>query len=91
MRNSANPTPAEVAEERRRFYVALTRCKEILVLSSFSLMPRKEAYQMGMQGALMPGTGEDGGVIASEFLDQLGPMAPRPVGGESFLRNQSAR
>lgn len=40
---SAKPTPEEVAEERRLFYVALTRCKEILVLSSFSLMPRKEA------------------------------------------------
>jgi superfamily I DNA/RNA helicase len=88
---SANPTPAEVAEERRLFYVALTRCKEILVLSSFSLMPRKEAYQMRMQGALLPGTGEEGGVIASEFLGQLGAEAPRPIGGEVFLRNQGVR
>lgn len=85
---SPRPTPAETAEERRLFYVALTRCKEVLVLSSFSLMPRKEAYEMGMEGALMPGTGEDGGVIASTFLGQLGPSAPRPVGGEHFLRNQ---
>jgi superfamily I DNA/RNA helicase len=69
---SAKPTAAEVAEERRLFYVALTRCKEILVLSSFSLMPRNEAYQMGMQGALMPGTGEESRVIASQFLSQLG-------------------
>jgi len=83
---SANPTPAEVAEERRLFYVALTRCKEILMLSSFSLMPRKEAYQMGMQGALMPGTGEEGGVIASSFLNSLGPTASSPISGEQFLR-----
>lgn len=47
----SNPTHAEVAVERRLFYVALTRCKEVLVLSSFSLMPRKEAHSIGMQGA----------------------------------------
>jgi superfamily I DNA/RNA helicase len=87
----AKPLPAETAEERRLFYVALTRCKEVLMLSSFSLMPRKEAYEIGMEGALMPGTGEEGGVIASAFLSQLGPSAPRSVGGESFLRNQGAR
>jgi DNA helicase II / ATP-dependent DNA helicase PcrA len=85
---SAKPTAAETAEERRLFYVALTRCKEILVLSSFSLMPRKEAYQMGMQGALMAGTGEEGGVIASEFLSQLGTSAPKPTSGETFLRHE---
>jgi superfamily I DNA/RNA helicase len=88
---SPNPTPAEVAEERRLFYVALTRCKEVLVLSSFSLMPRKEAHEIGMQGALMPGTGEEGGVIASTFLSQLGLSAPRPISGETFLRNQGVR
>ncbi len=88
---SANPSPAEIAEERRLFYVVLTRCKEMLVLSSFSRMPRKEAYAIGMQGALMSGTGEEGGVIASDFLTQLGSTAPRSVGGESFLRNQGVR
>lgn len=88
---SAKPTAAETAEERRLFYVALTRCKETLVLSSFSLMPRKEAHSIGMQGALMPGIGEEGGVIASTFLTQLGSTAPRSVGGESFLRNLGVR
>lgn len=86
---SANPTPAEIAEERRLFYVALTRCKEVLLLSSFSLMPRNEAYQMGMQGALMPGTGEEGGVVASVFLNQLGSAAPQPIAGDRFLRSHS--
>jgi DNA helicase II / ATP-dependent DNA helicase PcrA len=82
---SANPRPAEVAEERRLFYVALIRCKEILVLSSFSLIPRKEAYHMRMQAALVPGTGEEGGVIASQFLNQLGPERPNTVLGAQFL------
>jgi hypothetical protein len=52
-------------------------------------MPRKEAYQMGMQGALMPGTGEEGGVIASAFLGQLGSFAPHALRGENFMRANS--
>lgn len=39
----------------------------------------------------MPGIGEEGGVIASIFLTQLGPTAPRSVGGESLLRNLGVR
>lgn len=69
------------------FCVALTRCKVILILSSFSRMPRKEAYQMGMEGVLMPESGEDSGVIASLFLSQLGSTASRAISGELFLRN----
>jgi superfamily I DNA/RNA helicase len=88
---NAKPLPAEMAEERRLFYVALTRCREILMLSSFSLMPRKESYELGMEGALMPGAGDEGGVIASTFLGQLGSSAPRPVSGERFLRDQGVR
>jgi hypothetical protein len=85
LKNLASPPPAEVAEERRLFYVALTRGKEILVLSSFSQMPRKEAYQIGMQGALMPGTGEEGGVIASGFLGQLGDISVHTQQGDALL------
>ena len=50
-------------------------------------MPRKEAYQMGMEGVLMPESGEDSGVIASLFLSQLGSTASRAISGELFLRN----
>jgi len=48
------------------------------------------SHTMGMQGALMPGVGKEGGVIASEFLGQLGSDAPRSISGESFMQKTLA-
>jgi DNA helicase II / ATP-dependent DNA helicase PcrA len=38
---------AIIREQRRLFYVAVTRCTEVLVLSSFRRLPRDVAYKIG--------------------------------------------
>jgi superfamily I DNA/RNA helicase len=66
-----------VEEQRRLFYVAITRPKKTLVLSSVLSLPRNLAHNMGafVQG----GDQFTAGTIASTFLSQLGPNCPRPV------------
>ena len=79
-------TPADQAaileEQRRLFYVAITRCTEILVLSSASSLNRQLAYKLGAQ--LRPGGGAMGPTVASQFLAELGPRAPRPITGAAW-------
>ena len=66
----------ELEEQRRLFYVALTRCTDILVLSSFLTMDFGDAMSMNAKIH-----GES--TIATRFLSELGPAAPRPrLGGE---------
>ena len=66
---------ASLQEQRRLFYVAMTRASDILAFSSVTRMPRDFAYKVGAQvrGA--------GGTIASRFLGELGPSAPAPKSG----------
>jgi DNA helicase II / ATP-dependent DNA helicase PcrA len=79
-------TPEEQAatlrEQRRLFYVAITRCTEILVISSVSSMERKLAHKLGARLAFGPGS--TGRTIASQFLDELGPEAPNAVRGQDW-------
>jgi len=78
--------PAEQAailqEQRRLFYVAITRCTEVLVLSSAARMERKLAWKIRAQ--LQPGRWNVGTTIASQFIDELGPTAPAPRRGEEW-------
>jgi superfamily I DNA/RNA helicase len=71
-------TPAEQAqillEQRRLFYVAITRCTEILVLSSALRLQRNFALQIGAQ---IQGVGNQVSAVASQFIDELGPQAPQ--------------
>ena len=67
------------AEQRRLFFVALTRTKRVLVLSSSVRLSFREARRMGAR------TTRQGGTIASEFLSHLGPTAPDPIRGEELL------
>lgn len=73
---SAEP-PAEQAlilrEQRRLFYVAITRCTELLVLSSFASIDRSLAYKLG---ATVTGRYGPAKAITSRFLAELGPSAP---------------
>ena len=73
---------AKLAEDRRVFYVALTRAKKTLILSSVTSLPLAEASQMRAAGRR-----RGGNVItqASRFLTQLGPAAPQPVLGSTLL------
>ena len=63
-------------EQRRLFYVALTRATETVLLSSIARIPRQQALRMGL--------GVQGGG-ASQFLGELGPASPTPIGGPRLL------
>jgi len=70
-------------EQRRLFYVAITRAKRTLVLSSILNLPRDLAHVMG---AVI--TGNDrimGRTITSTFLGELGPECPRPIEGADWV------
>jgi superfamily I DNA/RNA helicase len=73
---------AILQEQRRLFYVAITRCTEVLVLSSAARMERQLAWKIGAQ--LQPGRSNVGSTIASQFIDELGPTAPAPRRGTDW-------
>ena len=79
-------TPARQAEllreQRRLFYVAITRCTERLLLSSAQQIERSVAMQTGAT------LGRRGGTVASKFFHELGPEQPRSVQGSRW---QAAR
>jgi len=70
---------AHLLEQRRLFYVAVTRCRELLVLSSVASIPTNIAYAMGVQAQGSRG-------LASQFLGELGPACPVAVRGEDWLQ-----
>lgn len=63
-----------IREQRRLFYVAVTRCREVLVLSSFIFTDRRTAFRMEIPI-------RDGMNVVrastSRFIHELGPTAPR--------------
>lgn len=83
-----NATPQEAAatleEQRRLFYVAITRCTETLVVSSAARMERKFAWSVGARVA--PARTPVAATIASQFIDELGPSAPESKTGTSWTR-----
>jgi DNA helicase II / ATP-dependent DNA helicase PcrA len=64
---------AILLEQRRLFYVAITRCTEILILSSALRLQRNFAFAIG---ARVQGWWNPAKTIASQFLAELGPAAP---------------
>jgi superfamily I DNA/RNA helicase len=75
---------ATLREQRRLFYVAITRSQELLALSSVTSMERKLAWKIG---AVVSGRyGKSGPTIASRFLNELGPTAPRAALGPDWER-----
>ena len=74
---------AILREQRRLFYVAITRCTEVLVLSSAVRMQRQLAWKIGAQ--LQPGRSTTGTTITSQFIDELGPTAPDPRSGDKWI------
>jgi superfamily I DNA/RNA helicase len=65
-------------EQRRLFYVGITRSTETLVLSGAVSMPFGPAKQMNVL------TTAAGGTHASPFLAELGPSAPTAVTGADW-------
>jgi superfamily I DNA/RNA helicase len=84
-------TPSErmqaLEEQRRLFYVAITRTTRTLVLSSVSRLPRAVAYNIG---ASVHGRGRVMSTIASRFLGELGPERPPAVAGATVLQSEPA-
>lgn len=73
---------AILAEQRRLFYVAITRCTEIMILSSARTLQRDVAYRIGAR--VRPGRGVMATAISSQFFNELGPHAPAAVVGVAW-------
>ncbi len=69
-------------EQRRLFFVGLTRSTETLVLSSAVRMPAPAAFQMGM--AVVAISYGNAILQASPFLAELGPDAPNAISGAAW-------
>jgi DNA helicase-2/ATP-dependent DNA helicase PcrA len=65
-------------EQRRLFYVALTRTRRSLVLSSVARLPVETAHRMGAR--IRPW----GATLASRFMRELGPAAPAAIPGRNL-------
>lgn len=76
------PSASNVSEQCRLLYVAITRCKETLVLSSFAAMDKASAYAMNIP--FTNGVRPMVRVAASRFIGELRPLAPDPVDGENW-------
>lgn len=73
-------------EQRRLFYVAITRTTRTLVLSSITSLPCADAFKMGAK-VLMRRRGQTPvPTVASRFLSELGPLRPATVAGERIHR-----
>ena len=70
-------------EQRRLFYVAITRTTRVLVISSVTQLPRKLAYNMGAE--VRGGNPWYCPTIASRFLDELGPARPAAIVGSDIV------
>jgi superfamily I DNA/RNA helicase len=82
----ATEAAATLEEQRRLFYVAITRCTEKLVISSAVSMARKFAWTIGAR--VSPGRGQTATTIASQFLDELGPNAPAAKCGSDWAKGR---
>jgi superfamily I DNA/RNA helicase len=66
-------------EQRRLFYVAITRTRQVLVLSSVTRLPRDLAHRIGAR--VTSGSATHANTITSRFLTELGPDRPEPTVG----------
>lgn len=80
---SVDEQAAQMQEQRRLFYVALTRAVEVLVLSSFASIPRVLGHQLGAD--INGGNHEIGKTVACPFMHELGPSAPPSVLGADWI------
>ncbi|MBH0177462.1 MAG: ATP-dependent helicase [Nitrospira sp.] len=71
-------------EQRRLFYVAITRAKKVLLVSSVACLPTKLAHRM--RARVRPSRGRDPVTITSRFIAELGQDCPSVIAGCEFLR-----
>lgn len=70
-------------EQRRLFYVAMTRPTDALVISSFTSMPSAMVY--GTQARARSHRRGRGYGLASRFIEEMGTTAPAPILGDALL------
>lgn len=75
---------AAYEEQRRLFFVAITRTTRALVISSADSIPRADAYRMRIP--VRGGHPIDARTIASAFIDELGQNLPPTLRGNELLR-----
>lgn len=75
---------AVMAESRRLFYVAITRCKEILVLSSFATMTVGEYSDMRIPYSRWDGPEKRFDTLSCPFVVEFGPAAPAAIDGNTW-------
>ena len=71
-----------IREQRRLFYVAITRCTDILVLSSFTQIERSLSMKIGTK--IQKYRSGLGHTITSRFISELGPGAPKRQAGTKW-------
>lgn len=76
----------QLEEQRRLFYVAITRTTNTLVLSSISRLPLKIAHKIRAKAARKDGT--DAITVTSRFVHELGSQCPRAITGSVFLASR---
>ena len=81
--SSAEDLIDTLEEDRRLFYVAITRARKILVLSSVTWLPTRLAQDMRIDA---PDDGPVYRTITSSFIDDLGPTCPDPVHGTKLMQ-----
>ena len=81
---------ANLEEQRRLFYVALTRATDILVISSFATIERKVAHKIGARVKKTGGNQSHAWTVSSDFLKELGPTAPTPKAGKAWAASKFA-
>jgi superfamily I DNA/RNA helicase len=74
----------ELQEQRRLFYVAVTRCTDLLVLSSVARLETALAHRIGARlrgrrGAVRP-------TMTSRFINELGPLTPDAIAGDEWVQ-----
>ena len=73
---------AKMAENRRLFYVAITRCTKVLVLSSFATMTLNEYRDMHIPYDRYDEDKKRLYTKPSPFIGELGPAAPEVIDGD---------
>ncbi|MFA5935543.1 MAG: ATP-dependent helicase [Patescibacteria group bacterium] len=84
---SEQDSEEDLREQRRLFYVAMTRATDELLLSSAIAWPWALAKQAGIALRASRGRGE-GSTIASIFLNELGSATPSAITGKQLLQSE---
>jgi DNA helicase II / ATP-dependent DNA helicase PcrA len=73
----------QLEEQRRLFYVSITRPRRSLYISSFSILPIKMIHKMNIP--IVKRNQYEALTVYSRFINELGPDCPRPMHGDDYL------